>query len=286
MPDGVYPPRAHCARDPESELDFVRRLLEHEGIGFYFGGDEAGETLVLFDGARGLVALPTMGWRRRPGRGRRGGDRERRALLLLPPGGDVVPTGVLLRDHDFTRPLASADITRARPPLSGEAAAGAPAVPRGPGDRRAHPSPGHDTLHGYQGAAHMRHDGDALARVRRDEVQWRSAPVGAAARWRPARPGGFFQLANHLRDDLSGARLLAARVEHTFVAPDELRDEAAGQRPPAAHRYHNVVDAVVVDADRLRWRPARATPRPIVHGAQTATVVGPPGGGLHRRARG
>lgn len=44
-----YEPRVFCAQYRETELDFVRRLLEAEGIHFFFLHDDEGHTLVFAD---------------------------------------------------------------------------------------------------------------------------------------------------------------------------------------------------------------------------------------------
>ena len=34
--EGAYPPREYCVQYRESDLDFVQRLMEHEGIFYHF----------------------------------------------------------------------------------------------------------------------------------------------------------------------------------------------------------------------------------------------------------
>ena len=59
-----YPPREYCVQYDESDLDFVQRLLEHEGIFYFFEYDEDGHTLVLADAidklkpAKGYEVVP------------------------------------------------------------------------------------------------------------------------------------------------------------------------------------------------------------------------------------
>ena len=43
------PPREYCVQYDESDLDFVQRLMEHEGIFYFFEYAEDGHTLVLAD---------------------------------------------------------------------------------------------------------------------------------------------------------------------------------------------------------------------------------------------
>src|SRR5947209_20026457 len=47
--NGTYPVRDYCVQYRESDLDFVSRLLEHEGIFYYFEHAQDKHTLVLAD---------------------------------------------------------------------------------------------------------------------------------------------------------------------------------------------------------------------------------------------
>ncbi len=44
-----YPPRDYCVQYGESDLDFVQRLMEHEGIFYHFDHADGEHTLVLAD---------------------------------------------------------------------------------------------------------------------------------------------------------------------------------------------------------------------------------------------
>jgi len=45
----TYEPRVYCVQYRETDFQFIARLLEHEGIYWYFDHDETGHTLVLVD---------------------------------------------------------------------------------------------------------------------------------------------------------------------------------------------------------------------------------------------
>ena len=53
-----YQPREYCVQYDESDLDFVQRLLEHEGIFYFFEYGESGHTLVLADTIAKLKPAP------------------------------------------------------------------------------------------------------------------------------------------------------------------------------------------------------------------------------------
>lgn len=92
-----YQPRAVCTQYEETSFDFLSRLLEEEGISYFFEHSAAGAKMVLVDSAEKYSKHP------------------RGALPLIPPTGTSVgeavfratpfrylrPGKVVLRDHDF-----------------------------------------------------------------------------------------------------------------------------------------------------------------------------------------
>ena len=55
---GSYPPREYCVQYDESDLDFVQRLLEHEGIMYFFEHAEGEHKLILADAMSKLKPAP------------------------------------------------------------------------------------------------------------------------------------------------------------------------------------------------------------------------------------
>ncbi len=83
-------------------------------------------------------------------------------------------------------------------------------------------------------------------------------------------PGLKFTLGQHIREDLDQHAFLLTRVIHQGEAPEqELGQGASGSAP----RYGNSFECIPLEH---AYRPPIVTPTPRVHGAQTATVMGPP----------
>ncbi len=55
---GTYEPRDYCVQYRESDFDFLSRLMEEEGIFYYFRHTEDGHTIVFADSAQTHVAIP------------------------------------------------------------------------------------------------------------------------------------------------------------------------------------------------------------------------------------
>lgn len=102
---GTYPVRPYCVQFRESDFDFVNRLLEDEGIHYFF---LPGDRMVLGDAPSAYepVGAPL------PFRGGFGMDQSEDALLAVGTAGALGPARVTLRDWTHERPSLDMD-TRA-----------------------------------------------------------------------------------------------------------------------------------------------------------------------------
>jgi type VI secretion system secreted protein VgrG len=244
---GTYAAREFCVQYRESDWDFVCRLLEEEGILFYFEQTHDRHVLVLAD--RASSAPPIAGEETLVYRPERG------ALVTADYGTHVsrfhvseeIRSGkVTLRDWNFQKPALLLQSTQA-----------------GASDTNLE-------LYDYPGDYVTPSDGDALAKVRVEELAVRRRMGGGESTCPRLSSGHKFTLAEHPRDDWNASYVLT-RVEHSGLAGDE---ESEVESADEAARYGNafeVIPAAVV------FRPARVTRRPQIHGVQTAIVVGPPG---------
>jgi type VI secretion system secreted protein VgrG len=55
---GNYPQREYCVQYDESDLDFVQRLLEHEGIWYFFEHADGEHRMILTDAVSALETVP------------------------------------------------------------------------------------------------------------------------------------------------------------------------------------------------------------------------------------
>ncbi|MGC3999719.1 MAG: type VI secretion system tip protein TssI/VgrG [Anaeromyxobacter sp.] len=96
---GSYPQREYVVQHQETDLAFVSRLLEEEGIGFCFEHEAGAHTLVLFDAADAGPSLDEV----LPLRQEEQGDGDVFADRLA-AGAALQPQAAALRDFDFQRP--------------------------------------------------------------------------------------------------------------------------------------------------------------------------------------
>lgn len=252
--DGSYPERDYCVQYRESDLDFVTRLMEDEGIGYYFTHRKGGHTLVLTDSPSPHEAVP--GYASIPyfpphERARRKGDHVYDWKLRA-----VVREGkATLRDFDFEKPKTDLTV------LADE--------PKG---HTLDAGEWYDYPGGYRDLA----VGDPRSRVRLEELQAGHVRVSGEGNAVGLACGARFALELYPRKDQNKTYLLVAT--ETELASDRHRalraDADPEQETPFTCRFEAQDIAVP-------FRPARRTGRPFVQGPQTAIVTGPAGEEIH-----
>lgn len=244
---GSYPPREYCVQYDESDLAFVQRLLEHEGIFTFFEYAEDGHSLVLTDDPGKLKPAP--GYATVPFH--READPSRRDRDFLSEW--VVSSSIRTRtfahtDYDFEKPGLSLMAQSEAVPLAGAFTG----------------------EHYRQPGAHLDVGrGDAIAALRREELQAPHVRVAAAGTVRGLFSGCMFTLADFPRDD-QNADHLVLRVDYRLQDPEY----QSGDTDMGGETFRVRLVAAPL---ALPYRPPRQTPRPVMRGPQTATVVGPAG---------
>jgi type VI secretion system secreted protein VgrG len=243
---GSYPSREYCVQYDETDLAFVQRLLEHEGIFYFFEYGDGAHTLVLADAMGVLAAAPgyeTIPFHFEPEAGRR--DREH--IHDWAPSRAVRPGAYAHTDYDFVKPAADLMALSALPFGHDQAE----------GEQYSHPG------------AHLELDrGDAIAAVRREELQTGHALVTASGTVRGLASGIVFTLDGFPREE--------ENVEHLVLRADYRMDDPA-YRAGAGGGSDRFGVTLTLAPTSLPYRPPRTTPRPVMRGPQTATVVGPGG---------
>ncbi|MFO0604704.1 MAG: type VI secretion system tip protein TssI/VgrG [Polyangiales bacterium] len=282
----AMPPREYCVQYQETDLAFVQRLLEEEGIPYYFRHDATGgEALVLAGDTHAFDEVPTL-----DGESVRvldAGDATESAesVRWFDERHSLRPTSVTVRDFDFSRP---------RTPLS-------PSHPAQPGQRALYEFPARAALSGYdEGArAYQVENTTRLARVRQEAHQMRAHVGRGRSNVTGMIPGRVFELEGHESPEVNRAFLVTA-VESVGQAWSELPEDVraservldalaeagvteGGGRRGRVERYRNTFEthrAGEIETS-VPYRPERTTPRPVVEGPQTAWVVGPAGEEIH-----
>lgn len=242
---GSYDPEEHICQVRESDLAFVSRWLEHEGIHYYFEHTDSAAKLVVTDQNNG-ASLREGPVRYDPGAG--GDHSALETFQRFASRKRLMPQRVTMRDYDDANP--SLDVV-------GETAAYADgsATVVVHGDDRFF-APGR---------------GATLSAVRAERIAIEQAPIEAAGRVFGMRSGYPFELEGHDIDALNQAYLCAELV-HTANLRATTADLARLTGLEVGVEYRCDVRASLATAV---FRPRRKTARPRLFGYESGVVEGP-----------
>ncbi|MPV71593.1 type VI secretion system tip protein TssI/VgrG [Burkholderia sp. BE17] len=241
-----YVPREYCVQYNETDAAFVSRLMEFEGIYYWFRHAEDTHTLMLSDAMSSHTALP--GYETIPYIARdRTAIADEEHIDGWLPAQEVSVGKHQTTDYDYTKPRADLSSQKVDP--------------------RGHD---HDSFASFEWPGGYRDDapGAHYSRVRLEEQQAEHERASADTDVRGAAPGYLFTLAHCPRAD-QNREYLIVRCQYRF------QENAYASDQGAEAVVHQTM--MLVQPSSLPFRSPRDTPRPRTNGPQTATVVGPPG---------
>jgi type VI secretion system secreted protein VgrG len=234
--------REYCVQYRESSLNFISRLVEEEGIFYFFEHTDSKHTMVFADNssvqgtcpgkATATYAYDDDGWVPE--------DQGLEGVASLERIETVFTGKAALTDYYFETPSLD---------LSGNL-----------GQQN-------EEVFDYPGEYTAKEDGARYTRLRLEEREARQFVVNGTSRCRPFRAGVNFKLKNHYRADTNKDYFLTS-VTH------EAQDSTYRQDKNKAHYYNNSFSAI---PKTIPYRPPRDTVRPTVKGLQPAVVVGQSG---------
>ncbi len=246
---GAYAPRDYCTQYGETDLDFIGRLMEADGIYYYFEQQADRHILVLSDSKAcdpppdGKVELA---WGPPDGIVH---DQEHVTRLRL--GALMRPTRVALRDMNLHRPALQMDASAGTDPA-----------------RELYEYPGSYQEPGKGGP----HRGGQQAALRLEALQATARRIFGTSDSPRLLAGYSFVLGGHPHPGADG-EYRVVHLSHRGEQPQVLDEDAAEE-------FHYSNDFECMDV-KVQFRAPRITPRPNVRGLQTATVVGPASEEVH-----
>ena len=233
-----YEKREYCVQYNESDFDFVSRLMEEEGIYYYFEHSQGQHMMVLADSPAGYYALDEEDVRYAPV-----GRSHEKQLTSWSHAYEFRPGRVAQCDYNFKKPsnnLVTDD----------------------------------DLVVAYQGSASLEvfeypgryleeSHGDRLTRIRKEELQAEYDHVTGSGAYLSFAPGGKFQISDHSRTEEQGKLYTIIEVTTRFcsnIGFDGVKQED----------FCNEFKCIPAETP---FRPKRQTPKPFVEGPQTAIVV-------------
>jgi type VI secretion system secreted protein VgrG len=269
---GDFFERDFCCQYRESDFHFASRLMEEEGIYYYFKHTDSGHTMVVANTPQSHTDLD-------PDRAlydeQAGGRREEERIHHWRKEQKLRSGKSTLWDHCFELPhknleaekttLDSVQVGRMTHKLKvggnenmerydwpGAYAQRFDGIDKGGGER---PS---DLQHIYQ-------DNSRTVEIRMQEETTPAVTIHGKGTCRWFTSGYKFNLEDHFSDN---GRYVLTSVRH------EARQQVGTKQDEVEFEYENSFTCIPF---AVPFRPARVTPRPTVHGTQTAVVVGPKG---------
>lgn len=249
----TYEPFEYCVQYGESDFNFMSRIMEQEGLYYFFEHGEDKHTLVVCDKASnhreskvpGLAFNPTAEVSQSYRVSSEWGEKH----YLKRWTEKVASSGherVTLRDFDFKRPTK---------PIEGEAT-----------DERAHPKDEVE-LYAYPGTFIDPGRGRRISKVRLEQLRSFRRTYAADATAKGLCAGATIKVSNHPNKRFNAEYMIVSTV-HSL--------QSQSYRSGTGSREEDAVHFVAIPAD-TQYRPALGTPKPRVVGLESAIVTGPKG---------
>ncbi len=242
-----YEPWEYCAQYRETDFNFVNRLLEQEGIYYFFRHEHDRHVLVLADAPSSHEAIP--GAERLRYQVAKGAYLDEPHVYRWDLHKSLQSGAVVLNDYDFRKPRADLKATVRQP--------------------RSHAGADYE-IYDYPGEYTDPGRGDFYARTRMEALSSHYERMEGASDCAALYTGGLFALEDHPRRD-QNRRYLLLEVHHQITQGGYRSEEVVFE-------YGN--HFTVIDAE-TPFRPDPRTPKPMIRGPQTALVVGPAGEEIH-----
>ncbi|RPI70522.1 MAG: type VI secretion system tip protein VgrG, partial [Desulfobacteraceae bacterium] len=235
--------REYCVQYQETDFNFISRLLEEEGIRYYFKHGDKNATLILSDKIdnppcpKQETAQFLVDKTEKP---------ETDLIFSVERTGQIIPGKFSLRDFNYELPQKhrEADTT---------------GKTHGPG------KPEQYEVFEFPGRFSDNNAGKAFAKIKMESHEARAMILEGAGDCRAFTSGYSFELKEAQLKKLDGKYLITL-VEH--LADSDLFSDKGGSY------YVNHFQCIPANTP---YRPLQITPKPVMRGPQTAIVVGPGG---------
>ena len=242
---GTYEPWTYCVQYRETDFNFVSRLMEQEGIYYYFKHSEGKHTLVLADSYtahssfQNYAQIPYIS--------------QERAMRIEQEyindwlfTREIQPGAYVIDDYDFERPSVELQQKKKL--------------------KRNYAEAEHEYFD-YPGEYVSASEGEHYVQTRLEELQAQHELANGGTNARGMAVGYLFKLTGQPRDD-QNREYLTISANYNF-ATDEY-ESTPGEGPSYSCSFTAL-------HSKEPFRSSRITPKPVVQGPQTAIVVGPAG---------
>ncbi len=244
---GSHPEWEYCVQYRETDFNFVSRLMEQEGIFYFFKHTDGKHTMVLADHKEAYESCA-----------------ESEVDFPRHYSSEAITDHITGWEHVWefrTGKWAHTDYNFETP--SNNLMTSEQTVVDLPGNKKYE-------FYDFPGEYGTTGDGTPLAKLRMEEEEVEHDVVHAASGCKSFSPGFKFSIGEHRSSGEEGKSYVITSIRHSATEPTGF--ETGGG--PVAEDYGNNFTCV---PDSIVFRTARTTPKPVVQGCQTAVVVGPSG---------
>ncbi|MDR3773056.1 MAG: type VI secretion system tip protein TssI/VgrG, partial [Terracidiphilus sp.] len=245
--NGSYTPLEYTVQYRETDFNFISRLMEQNGIFYFFQHEDGKHTMVIADSSS--IHEPCPG--------------QESAGYNLVSGGldadDVISSWNIeqelksgkytLTDYNFKTPSTNLTATESTIDTVGGNAG--------------------FELFDYPGEYTVRGDGTAFAKLRMQEEEAGHLVAHGSSVCRAFTTGYKFDLEDHYQDSMNASYILT-EIHHTGLVGGTYSSSGEGGEGGGKDNYSNHFTCIPAS---VPFRPARLTPKPFVQGPQTAKVV-------------
>jgi type VI secretion system secreted protein VgrG len=251
---GSVPKREYCVQYHETAFNFVSRLLEEEGIFYFFEHEDGKHTLVMSNQTSAYVDC-----------------KEKEVEYVHYEGTRHIADHLTSWDHRYefqTGKWAQTDYNFIEQPARSEKTPSNLLMSKQTTNVKV-PNVNKYEIYDYPGTFDKKDRGDALTKIRMEETETTYDTVDAASKCRSFTIGGKFKVKKHRSKSEEGKSFVITDIEHNATEPGSYETGAL-----IGEDYFNRFTCI---PDSVTFRPARTTPKPTIVGSQTAVVVGPSG---------
>lgn len=242
---GQFEKREYCVQYRESDFNFISRLMEEEGIFYFFEHEADKHTLVLANDPGKFN--PTPYHKDLSYKSLIGETQHQEVITEWSVGQEVRPGKYAINDFNFKDPTFN---------LMSEVS--------GKDQRKLE-------VYDYPGEYVTKNEGERLVGIRMHEQESPREVATGSTRCRGLIAGYRFKLKDHYRKDFNREYVITSN----YISSDQGTNyRTTGVDGAEFFQYTNQIQAIPFPDP---FRPARTTPVPYMQGPQTAIVVGPPG---------
>ncbi len=241
----TYDNREYCVQYRETDFNFISRLLEEEGIYYFFEHEQNRHVLVLADSPGEHQPCPLQESARYQMSTGSESLLDDDVIMSLENTQEIRVGRYSTKDFNFKTPNANLLVDATSIQYLG---------------------PDEGEVYDYPGEFQTRSRGDAIANIRMQAEEAKVTTITGSSNCRAFVSGYKFDLTEHPRDDMN--------ISYVLLSVSHMVTQGVGGSNQVEGGYVNSFSCI---PHEVPYRPLLNTPKPLIAGTQTAIVVGPEG---------